>query len=61
MGLRLGVAAGTTRGFNEEEFATIGQWIADVIDAEAKGDGAAAAARVGAEVAKLCEAHPIYG
>lgn len=61
VGLRLGVAAGTTRGFNEEEFATIGQWIADVIDAEAKGDGAATAARVGAEVEKLCAAHPIYG
>lgn len=30
-GLRFGVSAGTTRGFGKEEFAMIGNWIADVL------------------------------
>lgn len=58
-GLRFGVSAGTTRGFNVAEFETIGHLIADVLDGLATGDGAAeGAAR--AKVGELCHAFPIY-
>ena len=58
-GLRFGVSAGTTRGFNVAEFETIGHLIADVLDGLTTGDGAAeGAAR--AKVGELCHAFPIY-
>lgn len=58
-GLRFGVSAGTTRGFNTVEFETIGHLIADVLDGLVAGNGAAeGAAR--AKVGELCHAFPIY-
>ena len=40
-GVRLGTPAGTTRGFTEAEFATIGNLIADVVDGMASNSGEA--------------------
>jgi len=55
-GLRLGVAAATTRGFAAAEMATLGRLIADLLDGAGKGTVAEACAQ---EVAALCAAHPI--
>lgn len=63
-GIRLGSPAGTTRGFGTQEFAKIGEWIADVLDGlaanGAEGNGQVEA-EVRAKVADLCKAFPIYG
>ncbi len=62
-GIRLGTPAGTTRGFREEEFRTIGQLIAEVVDGMARngedGDGQVEQ-RVRARVEELCARFPIY-
>jgi len=62
-GIRLGTPAGTTRGFREAEFATIGQLIAEVVDGLShngeEGD-AQVEARVRARVEDLCTRFPIY-
>ncbi len=62
-GIRLGTPAGTTRGFGVEEFRTIGQLIAEVVDGMARngdeGDGQVEA-RVRARVEELCTRFPIY-
>ncbi|MEM7293688.1 MAG: serine hydroxymethyltransferase [Pseudomonadota bacterium] len=60
VGLRLGVAAATTRGLGIAEFETLGNVIADVVDAI---DGADASATQTARetVAQLSAAFPIYG
>lgn len=62
-GVRLGTAAGTTRGFGEAEFRRIGQLILQVIDALSEkgpeGD-AAVENKVLTEVKRLCQAFPIY-
>ena len=62
-GVRLGTPAGTTRGFREEEFRTVGQLIAEVVDGMARngedGDGQVEA-RVRARVEELCARFPIY-
>ncbi|CAO3361285.1 serine hydroxymethyltransferase [Azospirillum palustre] len=63
-GVRLGTAAGTTRGFGEAEFARIGELILTVIDALAAAgpDGnAEVEKRMHGEVRELCERFPIYG
>lgn len=63
-GVRLGTAAGTTRGFGEKEFHRIGELILTVIDALAEkgGDGDAAVEQeVLAEVRDLCRLFPVYG
>jgi glycine hydroxymethyltransferase len=63
-GIRLGTAAGTTRGFGEAEFARIGELILTVVDAlaEAGPDGnAEVEKRVHGVVRELCERFPIYG
>ncbi|MFM5953467.1 MAG: serine hydroxymethyltransferase, partial [Novosphingobium sp.] len=61
--VRLGTPAGTTRGFGEEEFAVIGQLIAEVVDGMARngdeGDGQVEQ-RVRARVEELCTRFPIY-
>ena len=62
-GIRLGTPAGTTCGFREEEFRTIGALIAEVVDGLSRngdeGDGQVEA-RVRARVEELCSRFPIY-
>ena len=63
-GVRLGTPAGTTRGFTEEEFRTIGNLIADVVDGMAANNGQpdeAVQARVREQVKALTARFPIYG
>lgn len=60
-GIRLGSPAGTTRGFGEEEFALIGNWIGDIVDALNSGeDTQAVIAKVKMQVIMLCQHFPIY-
>ena len=59
-GIRLGSAAGTTRGFGTAEFTQIGLWIAEVLKAEQAGNTAAVALKIRTEVAALCAKFPIY-
>ena len=62
-GLRLGSPAGTTRGFKEDEFRQIGDWIVEVVDGLAANgaDGnSAVEEKVRGEVAALCERFPLY-
>lgn len=56
VGLRLGVAAATTRGFDKQEFETLGKVIASLLTE--RSDASVQAGRE--TVAKLCEAYPIY-
>ena len=62
-GIRLGSSAGTTRGFGESEFRTIGELILKVVDALAmvgpEGDPAVEAAALN-EVRELCRSFPVY-
>lgn len=60
VGVRLGSAAGTTRGFGQTEFEEIGHFISDLADAsvEQRENDAIAAVRSG--VAALCSRFPIY-
>lgn len=59
-GIRVGTPAGTTRGFKEKEFAQVGNWIGDVIDALAAGKADDVIERVKNEVVALCQKFPIY-
>ena len=62
-GVRLGTPAGTTRGFGEAEFRTVGQLIGRVLDGLAGANDAAntgVEAAVKAEVLALCQRFPIY-
>ncbi len=62
-GIRLGTPVGTTRGFGEEEFRQIADWIVEVTDGLAThgADGnAAVEAKVKAEVEALCDRFPVY-
>jgi glycine hydroxymethyltransferase len=56
-GVRIGTAALTSRGMGVAEMRSIGRWMAEVL--RAPGD-AACAARIGRQVAELCEAFPLY-
>lgn len=58
-GIRLGSAAGTTRGFGDGEFRQIGRWIAAVLAAVRDGDETVIG-RVRGEVEALCGRFPIY-
>ncbi|HLS69260.1 MAG TPA: serine hydroxymethyltransferase [Kiloniellales bacterium] len=60
VGMRLGSAAATTRGMKEAEFRELGNVIADLVEAEAAGDAAAAVAQARARVATLTQAFPSY-
>jgi len=62
-GLRLGTPAGTTRGFREEEFRTIAQWIVEVVDglsSNGEENNASVEEKVKGEVGNLCAKFPIY-
>jgi len=62
-GIRLGAAAGTTRGFGVAEFRDVGRMIAEVLDGLAvngEAGNAAVEARVKEQAIKLCERFPIY-
>tara|TARA_B110000037_G_C17109490_1_gene501243 strand:+ start:238 stop:1518 length:1281 start_codon:yes stop_codon:yes gene_type:complete len=62
-GIRLGSPAGTTRGFNEDDFRQIADWIIEVVDglaANGEEGNAAVEAKVKAEVAELCGRYPLY-
>lgn len=61
-GIRLGTAAGCSRGFGPEEFTTIGHLIGNVLDALAQSsDGDATVEKETREkVRALCASHPIY-
>jgi glycine hydroxymethyltransferase len=56
-GIRVGSAAMTTRGFNEEEAHTVGRLIAETIF---KRDEPARLDAIRAEVKALIDAHPLY-
>jgi glycine hydroxymethyltransferase len=62
-GLRLGTPAGTTRGFKEDEFRQIADWIVEVVDGLAAngpdGNGAVEE-KVKGEVAQMLERFPLY-
>jgi len=62
-GIRLGTPAGTTRGFDEEAFRQIADWIVEVVDglaANGEEGNAAIEAKVRTEVEALCARYPLY-
>ena len=61
-GIRIGTAAGTTRGFKEEEFKYIGNLISQVIDSLKKPDEEIleTAKLVRSKVLDLCNKFPLY-
>lgn len=59
-GIRVGSPAGTTRGFGTEEFAQVGRWIVEIVEAVASGDSKATEDKVRAEVIELTSKFPIY-
>ncbi|WP_169544864.1 serine hydroxymethyltransferase [Sneathiella aquimaris] len=61
-GVRLGSPAATTRGFGVEEFAKVGDLIAEVLDGLVANpeDNSAVEAKVRAEVKQLCDNYPLY-
>ena len=60
-GLRVGSAAGTTRGLGPGEFRQIGTWIGEVLDGvKDGGDNTAVEQKVRAEVLALTKRFPIY-
>ncbi|HEX2582396.1 MAG TPA: serine hydroxymethyltransferase [Dongiaceae bacterium] len=62
-GVRLGTPAGTTRGFGEGEFRTVGDLIADVLDGLTRNpeNNKATETQVRERVVALCRQFPIYG
>ena len=60
VGLRLGTGAATTRGLREEEFISLANTIADLIEAEAAGDTDTAVKDAITTVSKLCKQFPVY-
>jgi len=62
-GIRLGSPAGTTRGFGEQEFRQIADWIIEVVDglaANGEEGNAAVESKVKADVKAMCARFPIY-
>ena len=60
VGLRLGSGAATTRGLKEAEFAALGDTIAELLSAAAKGSANSVTATAKNRVSGLCSAFPIY-
>ena len=62
-GIRLGTAAGTTRGFKEEEFIIIANLIADILDDISRNQAVDLQTSINAIkiVKHLCRKFPIYG
>ena len=61
-GVRLGTPAATTRGFGTAEFTLVGQWICEVLDAQASNPGNTGAVEQSVlnRVQDLCRHFPIY-
>ncbi len=62
-GIRLGSPAGTTRGFGEDEFRQIADWIIEVVDglaANGEEGNAEVEAKVRGEVTEFLKRFPIY-
>jgi len=62
-GVRLGTPAGTTRGFGEDEFRLIADWIVEVVDglaANGEDGNEAVEAAVRGKVQALCARFPLY-
>lgn len=59
-GLRLGSSSGTARGLGTDEFAQVGHWIADMLEALRCGRVESETARIRAAVSELVEGFPIY-
>lgn len=60
-GLRLGTAAGTTRGMGVETFSLIGSLIADILDTYATGNpDSVALKKIQDQVKDICQCHPSY-
>jgi glycine hydroxymethyltransferase len=61
-GIRLGTPAGTSRGFGNEEFELIGQWIGDVLDGLVANpeDNSTVESKVLEQVQNLCLKFPLY-
>ncbi|AAZ23994.1 MULTISPECIES: serine hydroxymethyltransferase [Colwellia] len=61
-GIRLGTPAGTSRGFGNDEFELIGQWIGDVLDGLVANpeDNSVAEQKVLQQVQQLCLRFPLY-
>ncbi len=60
-GLRLGSPAITRRGFNAEDTAKLGHWIADVLDSIGQDNHDQVIADVKAQVLEICGRLPVYG
>lgn len=62
VGLRLGTGAGTTRGFELDQFQIIGEWIARLFDAASAGDDVLRPniEEIKEKVKGLCQQFPIY-
>ncbi len=59
-GIRLGTPATTTRGFSENEFQLVGNWIVEIIDSVKLGNQETVTTRIRKEVVELCSKFPIY-
>ncbi|PZP39173.1 MAG: serine hydroxymethyltransferase [Pseudomonas fluorescens] len=59
-GIRIGSAAGTTRGFTEDDFRQIGRWISRVLASVRDGNSEDVVHQVRTEVEALCDQYPIY-
>lgn len=59
-GIRVGTAAGTTRGFTENDFRQIGKWILEVLYSVGESHEEETIKNVRAQVKALCDKYPIY-